>query len=487
MNDIGQVVLNCPHSEVNAPGSPGSWGLGPPDPGADVLWQQIFNHMMAAVASIQQGDSQKATGMLADALVAGTAQLAFDPKAAFACSLGVAAAYRVLALALVADQRLVRGSWPFRRAHQIALRFQHLAMIWITHVWEKFARREDRVTGMANYVTEYIDESSWPISLLEINQEMTAVQNTLAEGGVAGHQPHWPDVPGDFRDPQLRIGIVSLCAYPEGHVLPKYATSNHGIYAKRHGYKYLVGRETMDVNRPPAWGKIKIVYQALEDTSVDWWLWFDCDTYFMNMTVTLDSLLYKYGRVVKDSLGATGEDSKGSSDEAVKLDPDFHMLVAEDHAMLNTGAFFLKSSDWSRDFLEKVWGPPDSAWIEHPWWENAAIIWSFLKDNSEKFRAGVDPSVDGAKADEMDGIYPPQVLLCPQWEFNSYHPATSRFLHDTWEEGKFAIAFNGVLSATSPEVIKVLYGNYYELSCRLNNIQDKCETVEDALPWMSEN
>ena len=54
------------------------------------------------------------------------------------------------------------------------------------------------------------------------------------------------------------------------------------------GYKYHVGREHVDTSRPPAWGKIHLMYQALEDPDIDWWLWFDCDTYFMNMTVTLD-------------------------------------------------------------------------------------------------------------------------------------------------------------------------------------------------------
>eukprot|EP00434_Breviolum_minutum_P023036 symbB.v1.2.020324.t1/scaffold1699.1/size108456/9 len=52
----------------------------------------------------------------------------------------------------------------------------------------------------------------------------------------------------------------------------------------------------------------------------------------------------------------------------------------------------------------------------------------------------------------MWGVYPNQVRLAPQSHFNSYHPITSRFQHDTWEEGKFVIAFNGVLSASSPTV-----------------------------------
>uniref|UniRef100_A0A7S4QH46 Uncharacterized protein n=1 Tax=Alexandrium monilatum TaxID=311494 RepID=A0A7S4QH46_9DINO len=492
-NFYGQTgPLNCPHSALNAPGSPGAVGLPLPGQDAEVFWQQVFSHVSFGASAVTQGDFVGARGTLADALFTITDGLASDPAAGFACSLGVASAYRVLALAFSADGGLARGTWAFRRAQQIALRFQHLAMVWITHAWEKFARREEPGgSGMAHYDTAYIDGSAWPISLQEINSEMTAVQNAIAEDGrPAGHQPRWADVPHDFRDSRLKFGIVSLCAYPPDHVLPRYATSNHQIYADRHGYRYRVGRERLDPKRPPAWGKIKMMYDVLEDRSVDWWLWFDCDTYFMNMTVTMDSLLYKYGRARSST--SKRSRSKDALGQALKdgLDPDMHMLVAEDHAMLNTGAFFLRASDWSREFLQRVWGPVDSVWIDHPWWENAAILWNFLKDNSQKFRAGDTAALSGeagsGSADDMQDIYPPEVRLAPQSEFNSYHPATSHFLHDTWEAGKFAIAFNGVLSNTSPEVIKVLYGNYYELACRMNEVQDKCVQVEKALPWLGE-
>jgi len=468
--------LNCPHSGLNAPGSPGGRDVPTIDPGLEAYWQQILSSVVFGAAAVERGDYLAARSVLADVLLSSTMNLASDPLVGFGCSLGVAAAYRALALAFVADSRLVRGSWAFRRAHQIALRFQHLALVWVTHVWEKFARREaPGGMGMSHYDQEYIDGSAWPISLRDINVEMTVVQNTLEDvGSPKGHRARWPEVPHDFRDPGLKVGIVSLCAYPPEHVLPRYAASNHQIYASRHGYRYHVGREILEPGRPPAWGKIKLMYQALEQPDVDWWLWFDCDTYFMNMSITLDSLLYKYGRA-----------QTSQQDAGPGLEADFNMLVAEDHAMLNTGAFFLRSSAWSQELLRKVWGPDDSIWTNHPWWENAAILWNFLKDNSEKFRSEDHDVAYEHSADEMEGIYPVEVRLAPQSEFNSYHPATSQFLHDTWEQGKFALAFNGVLSNTSPEVIRVLYGNYYELACQLNAVSDQCVEVEAALPWLA--
>ncbi|CAE6912212.1 unnamed protein product [Symbiodinium sp. CCMP2592] len=175
----------------------------------------------------------------------------------------------------------------------------------------------------------------------------------------------------------------------------------------------------------------------------DWVVWADCDTYFMNMSITVESILFTYA----------GRDESGE----LTLDPEVHMIVSEDSAMLNTGIFFVKGTRWAEQLFERVWGGDDSPWINHPWWENAAIAWQFLKDNPRKF-ASEDLEEWAAKGeDDLHGVYPPEVRVAPQSHFNSYHPITSRFQHDTWEEGKFVIAFNGVLSASSPTVVLGLF------------------------------
>eukprot|EP00933_Yihiella_yeosuensis_P024820 TRINITY_DN19245_c0_g1_i1.p1 TRINITY_DN19245_c0_g1~~TRINITY_DN19245_c0_g1_i1.p1 ORF type:complete len:326 (-),score=37.94 TRINITY_DN19245_c0_g1_i1:14-991(-) len=322
---------------------------------------------------------------------------------------------------------------------------------------------------------------------LEMNELQTYLAETSGPNGAPGHRPRWKQAPYDFRDKSLKIGVASVCSYPPDHPLPRFAKSNHEAYTNLHGYRYVLEKEHVAPERPPAWGKVRLLQRLLEDDKeVDWWLWFDCDTFFMNMTVTLDSLLYRYA---------------SASESAVEtLDSDIHLLVAEDAAMLNTGAFLLRSSDWSRNFLNRVWGPQDSIWTDHPWWENAAMIWDLLGKNSEKHRYGIP---DHSK-DDLDGIYPSEVRIMPQWEFNSYHPATAQSLHDSWIPGKFALAFNGVLSNTSPEIVKVLYGNYYELACELNGMpifnqrmnsmnrdssnsnskMPPCVEVEQPLPWL---
>ncbi|CAE8588387.1 unnamed protein product [Polarella glacialis] len=251
--------------------------------------------------------------------------------------------------------------------------------------------------------------------------------------------------------------------------------SNHKIYAERHGYDYRVGTEIVDSGRPAAWGKVKLMHQYVAQRQWDWVLWADCDVYFMNLTVTLDSILFRYG-------------ARPGADGILELDPKFHFLATEDHAMLNTGIFLTRSSDWSEAMLKRVWGPPDSVWTEHPWWEQAAMAWEFWSDLASKFRAADHLEwaklADGSH-DEMEGIYPEPVRIVPQVEFNSYHPITSRFIADTWAPGKFVIAFNGVTSSSSPNVASELYAHYYELFCGLNGLTgERCVEVPDDPPWM---
>eukprot|EP00397_Hematodinium_sp_SG-2012_P040372 GEMP01044221.1.p1 GENE.GEMP01044221.1~~GEMP01044221.1.p1 ORF type:complete len:334 (+),score=46.54 GEMP01044221.1:606-1607(+) len=326
-------------------------------------------------------------------------------------------------------------------------------MNWITHYFVS-----------TNHVTSLIDDSSWPISITDINLDLSRVAKILDDTGPQGHKTN--NIARTYRNTRTSIHIVSLCAYPPNHVLPDYAISNHQAYARRHGYKYSVGRTKVAEERPHAWGKIKLMAEHLRRNESDWYMWFDCDTYFMNMTITLDSVLYQYG----------GK----QTENGWELADDFHMLIQEDNAMLNTGVFFMKSAPWCVQLLEENYGPRDSVWVEHPWWENASFGWLFLKDLPERYR---EERSWMHFQDDMENIYPKEVRVAAQEVFNSYHPITSRFLHDTWEPGKFVLAFSGVLSASSPTIIEMLYGNYYRLACELNGIENECIELKETLPW----
>ena len=80
----------------------------------------------------------------------------------------------------------------------------HVSMNWLTHAFVKKGINEGR----------WVDESSWPMTIQEVNDEETAIQREIGKGGPQGSRPAWDDCPTDFRDHSLRIGIVTMCDYP---------------------------------------------------------------------------------------------------------------------------------------------------------------------------------------------------------------------------------------------------------------------------------
>ncbi|KAF4675161.1 hypothetical protein FOL47_008168 [Perkinsus chesapeaki] len=394
--------------------------------------------------SIQNLDFTAAKQGLRDSL-----SRALDPlNEAFDCSIGIASAYRVLAIGYAVGGEALDGTDKIaaRRAYQIALRMMHVGMNWLTHAFVVKGKNDGY----------WIDESDWPITIQQMNDEQTAIQNAILKSGPHGHTPTWEEVPSDFRDHNISIAIVTMCDYPEGHVLPRYSLSNKELYSNRHGYTVIAESKRDDPSRPHAWAKISLMLKHVKQQTADWLLWFDCDTYFMDLSRTLDSILYKFG-------------SEVSSDGRRRVRDDFHMLIQEDHAMLNTGVFFVRTSDWVASMLTEVYGGSTSPWINHPWWENAAFSHWFLGSNYQRLANENHIEFMREAASDMDGIYPEKVIVAPQVDFNSYHPITSRiFQHDTWEPGKFVLAFSGVQQASSPTVVSVLYGNYYRIMCRIN-------------------
>jgi len=453
---VAQLQTAGSQAAFGASGQP-HLGNCPPN---DEMWQGLLTEVNRGAGLFKSGNFPEAKKVLANAAEVVTR----DEQRAFQCSLGLSAMYRALAFAYCTSPQLEGRA--MRRANQIGLRFLHLAMNWLTHTF---------VT--TNHDMTLIDTSAWPIAIQDINEDLTAVANSIKSTGPIGNGPTLAGatVPHDYRRPDLRIAIVSLCAYPPEHVLPKFSASNQGLYAERHGYTLLMEREMVDSTRPPAWGKVKLMQKALSSEKWDWVVWADCDTYFMNMSITLESVLFTYA--------AQKANATESPDADLVLSPDMHMIVSEDSAMLNTGIFFVRSSDYVTGLLDRVWGSDSSPWINHPWWENAAFGWEFLKGLPQRFAMEDQAEWAQTGEDDMLGVYPPQVRVAPQSHFNSYHPVTSRFLHDTWEEGKFVIAFNGVLSASSPAVVSVLYGTYYHTACRLNNIESQCLPERGLMPW----
>eukprot|EP00435_Cladocopium_sp_Y103_P037625 s556_g10.t1 len=162
---------------------------------------RLLQTINTGAEAFKSGNFEKAKVLLADA-----AAVTRDERQAFSCSLGISALYRALAYAycshLHEDKRIMR------RLNQIGLRLTHTFVT-------------------SNHDQAMIDGSAWPIGIQDINNDLTSVVAAIqssgslgagsqsADPGVAtgGHTPTAAgrQVPHNFRRPDLRIAIVSLC------------------------------------------------------------------------------------------------------------------------------------------------------------------------------------------------------------------------------------------------------------------------------------
>eukprot|EP00927_Polykrikos_kofoidii_P051675 TRINITY_DN45466_c0_g1_i1.p1 TRINITY_DN45466_c0_g1~~TRINITY_DN45466_c0_g1_i1.p1 ORF type:complete len:451 (+),score=31.73 TRINITY_DN45466_c0_g1_i1:69-1421(+) len=413
-------------------------------------WFTLLDQVKRSMELIEAGQAASARPILADAIE----DASRDLHAAFECPIGLGAAHRALALTHIQDP-LAQTSIYWAGALEIALRFQQLAEGWLIYAYNH----------QASHSSAFIDSSAWPISTQRKTDEHRVVTKALSDlGGQTS--PAMSDVPRDYRFPGLSLAIVTVCAYPADNPLPRMASSVHRLYTSRHGYGYVLYLDIDTGGRPPAWGKIRALQEVIEKGTYEWVLWVDCDIYFMDLNATIDAILLRYAG----------------------MDRGVHLIINEDNQMLNTAVMLMRRSDWSLELLRRAWGPDNSPFINHTWWEQAALAHELLGTNHQRFREVTygKQSVSGLGPDNWMTVYPPQVRVAPQFEMNSYHPISSRLDGETWAPGKFVLSFNGVQSLTGPTVARTLQSTYYQLFCQLNNVEDRCEQLGDSLlePWL---
>jgi len=134
----------------------------------------------------------------------------------------------------------------------------------------------------------------------------------------------------------------AVCTFwtPEFALFGDQTEANKRAYCERHGYRFACPRERRS-DRPPSWEKLLILADATRES--DWAWWIDADAIITNPEIRLESL--------------------------ASLDVD--MVIAADENGLNCGVFGLRSCPWSRLLLADAW--ECDQFIEHSWWEQAAI------------------------------------------------------------------------------------------------------------------
>ena len=144
----------------------------------------------------------------------------------------------------------------------------------------------------------------------------------------------------------MRKVIATLAAGPHQAYLDM-TRSRLIEYGNKHNYDIEFFNDVLTTDRPPAWSKILIIQKMLEIYEIV--LWIDSDA------------------VIIDPSTDIFDEFEADKTELALVE---HSYGGEAHA--NTGVMVIKRTENILQFLDLVWNQVDL--IDHPWWEQAAIL-----------------------------------------------------------------------------------------------------------------
>lgn len=148
-------------------------------------------------------------------------------------------------------------------------------------------------------------------------------------------------------------------------------------YANHHGY-HLAFSGRLDEQRGPAWSKVKAWEHLLRNYD---WVWqSDLDVLIMNFHQRLETFLDDRYDIIVGRDCRIYHEVKGTMSDADALGVAF-----------NPGSFFMKSSQWTIDFLDKVWAANTSDERFVDWWEQAAVLKVIAEDPSARDHIKIVP------------------------------------------------------------------------------------------------
>ncbi|HZQ26961.1 MAG TPA: hypothetical protein VFA94_04600 [Acidimicrobiales bacterium] len=145
-------------------------------------------------------------------------------------------------------------------------------------------------------------------------------------------------------------------------------------FAVRHGRDLVVGEDDVAGGRHPGWGKVALLRELLD----------------------------AYGTVVWVDADAVVVDGRDDMAAAVRPWQDLG-LVTHRYGGLevpNFGVFVLRASRWSRRLVDRLW--QDRRYVDHPWWENAALLDILGYDVGDPRPATRRRTVDSLRVGRLD-------------------------------------------------------------------------------------
>jgi galactosyl transferase GMA12/MNN10 family len=192
------------------------------------------------------------------------------------------------------------------------------------------------------FTAHYESHRPWkPAPILQLNRECPrpdyrTVTDEIRDSNIGSSNlpkfdPHSICIT-TFTDEKKRSIWQMLYGWRSFHGVLDITWENKRNYASKHGYRLWDASDQVDARRPPGWSKIPAVRRLLQEENCTWVFFLDADTVIM--------------------------DSKRKLEEFLPSDPTKHLVMAPDKTMkngYNSGAWFIRNSDWSLALLDKWW------------------------------------------------------------------------------------------------------------------------------------
>jgi len=181
----------------------------------------------------------------------------------------------------------------------------------------------------------------------------------------------------------------------------KISMANKKRYCEMHNYNFFEETISLDPERPASWVKLLYVQRLLMDPMCEWVFFMDADALITNMSVTMESIV-----------AGRSEDIFYTKDLA---------------AYANGGVFIMRRTPYVLTFITRVYA--EVAFLNHVWWEQAAIQNILLKNDSRDLG---------------------RVARLPQRTMNSFWPLAKERSDVGWRKGDFMVHFAGRRSEKEP-------------------------------------
>jgi len=230
----------------------------------------------------------------------------------------------------------------------------------------------------------------------------------------------------------MKIAIAQLYT-PNYDSWSPTVINNTKSYCDAQAYQFFHKRIQYPKDRHPAWYRIPFIIDIFEKEDVDWVFWSDIDSLIMNHSIRIEDFL----KDDKDLVIASQGRGRYCGERCLHV--------------LNTGQFFIKNTEWSRELLKLwwEWGEKNPKYLWDVWWDNDAMNY-FWKKNILDFSTKVDVEYVTSK-------------------FNSFY--------NKYTEGDFIFHFTGNLSSEIREELIMLFSGH--VKCRLKSDDKHLEICND--------